>query len=569
MGVKLVYHVPGVITSIAIDIGAALASSKGGFLELSFRDAVAEVVPIAKGSGKDSVLLSPQRAAHSSSVSGTASVEDGGAGRTVSVPSISDRFAPPRRNPRYANIIEQLEKKYGGRTSMRSEEEEEEAGVAGDDASSTGGGDEDGEDDEEVGGGDYDEDHGAATATAADGAESGGPDRGASAGPDGAPGGGLSKKKRKRRSENADYYDSEDSFIDDEEIIEKIEVNYKMKAVKTKHSGFFVSSGALETLNPLGGFALESSQDDGKGSGARKRPRVEGEPRKRSAAPTAKPPSAASKAALAALQSYTDAKGLKFTSRLYKELRVVDDITSKNGDSDWLISSLVKLFAPEGMSRKAVEHKLEKLRTKGSSEAESRTSSRMQAINEASSNLLSALRPKLTNRVACLSLINSSNSSGGTNGSPTRSDLLELWTELWRDEEVLLLFDSMRSRCEDNARVETLRRDAAKSAKLEREKQQQQQASDKEAVGSADNPDTGSAAGIVNDPDAALSPSQGALLSGSVRGGSGAMLGGKAEEGDGGLPLEERMRHMMLCEISRCAHLFELALVIKISILLI
>jgi hypothetical protein len=531
MRVKLIYHVPGVVTSIFIDVGAALASNKGGFLELSFRDAVAEVVPSAKGAGKESVLLSPQRAAPSSSDPGASNGVGAAVTGTSSAPSIPDRFAPPRRNPRYANIIEQLEKKYGGRNSMRSEEDEEEVE---EEDSSAGGGDEENDDAE----------GGEEGAVGADKDNVGDEVNGGDATEGGNSNSSKKKGKRKRRIENADYYDSEDSFIDDEEIIEKIEVNYKMKAVKTKHSGFFVSSGALETLNPVGGFAVDGSQEDSRGSGAKKRSRVEGAPKKRSVAPSGKPPSAASKSALAALQAYTDAKGLKFTSRLYKELRAADDTATKNGDSEWFITSLVKLFAPEGLTRKALEHKLEKLRAKASSETEPRTSLRMQAINEASSHIISALRPMLMSRIASLvSGSGSSNNSSSSNGGDgiTRSDLFDLWTELWRDESILALFDAMRAKCEENARVETLRRDAAKSAKLEREKQQQ--ATDKEPGGTADaSAADGSAATLAVSPSIAAS---GNASSSTTKPGS------KAEEAGEGLPLEERMRHMMLCEISR------------------
>lgn len=516
---RLLYHVPGVITSIAIDVGALMAASNGGFVELSFRDAVEEVVPRAKGAGKDSVLLSPQRI---TTISSTPAAPALG---SSSVPSIADRFAPPRRNPRYANIIEQLEKKYGGRSSMRSEEAEEEEveeeEVEEDDKEgedSSGEGERDGEDE----GDDEREGKNASAPGAGEGAAADA--NGAASGDNGgAPT--RNKKKRRRRGENADYYDSDDSFIDDEEIIEKIEVSYRMKAVKTKHSGFFVSSGALETLNPSGGFGLEYSQEGSDGKAApRKRARVEGGAKKRPAAAATKPPSAASKSAFAAFQIYTEAKGLKFTPRLYKELRVADEVISKNGDSEWFITSLVKLFTPENISRKVLEHKLEKLRARSSGEPEPRNSSLIQAINEASNALLSAVRPMLMTKIASLS------SSNSLSSGPTRAELFDLWADLWKDESLLTLFDVMRAKCEEHARVETVKREAAKAAKLERERLEQEQ--DKSSSNT-------SAAADANEAGAT-----------GAQGSSSSNVTTKPQEAES-QPIEERMRHMMLCEISR------------------
>ena len=57
----------------------------------------------------------------------------------------------------------------------------------------------------------------------------------------------LGKAKKKRF---IDDYDHEDRWIDDSERIEEVNQVRKMKKSKTKHGGFFVSSGALEVLPP-------------------------------------------------------------------------------------------------------------------------------------------------------------------------------------------------------------------------------------------------------------------------------------------------------------------------------
>lgn len=52
-----------------------------------------------------------------------------------------------------------------------------------------------------------------------------------------------------RGGDEDDYYDSEDSFIDDEELQQNIEDIHGQARVKTKHAGFFVNAGdEIETL---------------------------------------------------------------------------------------------------------------------------------------------------------------------------------------------------------------------------------------------------------------------------------------------------------------------------------
>lgn len=57
-------------------------------------------------------------------------------------------------------------------------------------------------------------------------------------------------KPNKRKKVFADDYDVDDPFIDDEEMICEVEAAMKTNRTKTKHDGFFVSSGKLEVLSP-------------------------------------------------------------------------------------------------------------------------------------------------------------------------------------------------------------------------------------------------------------------------------------------------------------------------------
>lgn len=58
----------------------------------------------------------------------------------------------------------------------------------------------------------------------------------------------LLNAKDRKRSNFADDYDMDDPFIDDEEMILEVEAEIKKNRTKTKHDGFFVSSGKLEVL---------------------------------------------------------------------------------------------------------------------------------------------------------------------------------------------------------------------------------------------------------------------------------------------------------------------------------
>jgi hypothetical protein len=56
--------------------------------------------------------------------------------------------------------------------------------------------------------------------------------------------------KGKKRNLCTDDYDMDDPFIDDEEMIYEVEAAIKTNRTKTKHDGFFVSSGKLEVMSP-------------------------------------------------------------------------------------------------------------------------------------------------------------------------------------------------------------------------------------------------------------------------------------------------------------------------------
>jgi hypothetical protein len=63
------------------------------------------------------------------------------------------------------------------------------------------------------------------------------------------------------RGDDDDLYDSEDSFIDDEELQQNIEEIHTQARVQTKHSGFFVNAG--DQIETIGGAGSADDDDEG------------------------------------------------------------------------------------------------------------------------------------------------------------------------------------------------------------------------------------------------------------------------------------------------------------------
>ena len=132
---------------------------------------------------------------------------------------------------------------------------------------------------------------------------------GAGAGASGEPLGAGSGKKRKGKGEhsNDSYYDTDDSFIDDEEVYEEVDAMAMDAAVGTKYDGFFVNAGELEThvdeqraaqLQAQAAAAAAAAMQaakrkgGGKGGGKKKKVKVAGADGKAGVAPDAGTPKA-------------------------------------------------------------------------------------------------------------------------------------------------------------------------------------------------------------------------------------------------------------------------------------
>jgi hypothetical protein len=57
------------------------------------------------------------------------------------------------------------------------------------------------------------------------------------------------KKRKKKKSSRADYYDLDDDFVDDSEIIDMLQNQHEDEHTELAHSGFFVNSGSIDVLH--------------------------------------------------------------------------------------------------------------------------------------------------------------------------------------------------------------------------------------------------------------------------------------------------------------------------------
>ena len=193
----LLVHQPGLVTTIEFP-NAVECHWKGALAELK---------------------ISMTRRMASSSLS-SRGVVTGGVGRVLDVPQ-----KVGGRQSSYDNIIERLERKYSKGIVPNDEDQvmsEDDMGQ--DDDDDDNGVDNDGMDEE----------------MDVSGEDGGGGASGS---------GGEKKPPKKKRGLNQDAYDMEDDFIDDSECAQEIEMAVKNKSTKTKHSGFFASSGQLELLS--------------------------------------------------------------------------------------------------------------------------------------------------------------------------------------------------------------------------------------------------------------------------------------------------------------------------------
>jgi len=204
---RVVVHASGIVTSIDFP----------NFVECNWKDALTQLNLRSKAGAQQ-----------------PAAVEAG----SLHVGGEGGRSAP--RNS-YDNMIERLERKY----SKGIVPDDEEPVLSEDD-----GGDQD----------DDDDDNGAEMEDVVDMEVSGG--EGGEAG-ERKP----TAKSKKRSMAHQDAYDMEDDFIDDSEDAELIEMAMEGKSTKTKHGGFFASSGDLELYSVVAAADVAGSSSAARGAG--------------------------------------------------------------------------------------------------------------------------------------------------------------------------------------------------------------------------------------------------------------------------------------------------------------
>ena len=148
--------------------------------------------------------------------------------------------------------------------------------------------------------------------------------------------------------EDSDYYDSEDSFIDDSALDHEIQSAYNMKNVHTKRSGFFVSAGELE-VNASKSAPLLQTQLDDDGVGMD----VDDDAAESS---YAKEPTMTSLAAIDALKTTISKKMITFHRGQYpddirSDIMDAYGVCKKKNDVRWFVDQLTDLLKHTNLSR--------------------------------------------------------------------------------------------------------------------------------------------------------------------------------------------------------------------------
>ena len=208
---KLLHYAPGALVAIEIPFQIGC--------EVNFQQTVQKLKPDTKGHAEPLSVVSPAKPPMPG-FSGIGGVE----------------ILPTKRKSHYDNIVEKLERKYVSHAYNPTESPDPlNVPPAEDDDSSA---DEDGNDASSSSDHQRDSDVTTSSLTSLKNV-----DKLLGAGQ-------KAGKKRtgatKRRF--VEYYDDADGFIDDSEALESAEQAIRMTTTRTKHSGFFVSSGVLETV---------------------------------------------------------------------------------------------------------------------------------------------------------------------------------------------------------------------------------------------------------------------------------------------------------------------------------
>lgn len=178
----------------------------------------------------------------------------------------------------------------------------------------------------------------------------------------------LRPKKRRRRKRKAgeqaaaesegsrsdsdghsDFYDSEDSFIDDSAAGRDIQAAYNMKKVHTTRSGFFVSAGELEVDAPppsAGGYASEEGSADGGRAQAVKAPALSSQ-------------SALSTVRKAIRRRMVQLAPGRFPSEVAADIAKAVQICRRNSDYRWAIRELAAILQPTRLSTARIKKHVE------------------------------------------------------------------------------------------------------------------------------------------------------------------------------------------------------------------
>lgn len=248
--------------------------------------------------------------------------------------------------------------------------------------------------------------------------------------------------------EEDDYYDSEDSFIDDSAADHDIQSAYNMKKVQTKRSGFFVSAGNLEVSSPVVlsvavPVAVPATED----------PAVEKKGAKSPAKSSINAINTIKKAMKRRMVSLTHGR---FPDEIAPEIHRGVELCKRRGDTRWFLNELVDILKPTGLTSLKLKHGI-----KESAMSVDKKQNLNTRVTTATGAIKARLQDKLMSVLSRDDVAQAASAirlaSAGhplPEGASVQECYLQIWKILWEEEDMLTALHQFQDVCQDWATQE-------------------------------------------------------------------------------------------------------------------
>ena len=240
--------------------------------------------------------------------------------------------------------------------------------------------------------------------------------------------------------EEDDYYDSEDSFIDDSAADHDIQSAYNMKKVQTKRSGFFVSAGDLEVSSPVVPSVAVPAP-------ATEEPAAE----KKEAKPPAKSSINAintiKKALKRCMVSLTHGR---FPEEISAEIHRGVELCKRRGDARWFLAELAEILRPTGLTTQKLKHCIRETAASVNKKVNLDTK-----VATATGAVEAQLRAKLVSVLTRDDVGQAASAirlaSGGhplPEGASVQECYMQIWKILWEEEDMVTVLHQFQDVCQ-------------------------------------------------------------------------------------------------------------------------